>query len=265
MSKPVFNLEKVGFAYPPDQQVFSNISFSINPGESVCLLGANGSGKSTLLKILCGLIFPHNGRFQAFGQDICEEVLEDERFSRLYHRRIGFIFQSSDVQLFTTRVWDEVAFGPLQLGFSTEEVSRRVNDVLKMLGIQALADRSPHRLSGGEKKKVATASVLVMNPEVLILDEPTNGLDPRSQRWLTGLLIELNERGKTVVISTHNLNLAHTICRRALVLSEGHELVCDGPVREVLQNQSLLQEVNLIDSYTHIHEEKEHIHLYTHG
>lgn len=261
----VLALEEVDFGYVQNELLFDKLNLSIEAGDSVCLLGANGSGKSTLLKMFCGLIFPSSGRYQAFGSEITEELLEDSRFAQRFHRRIGFIFQNSDAQLFTSRVQDEIAFGLLQLGLSKEEISRRVEDVLDMLNIHHLAERSPYRLSGGEKKKVAVASALVLNPEVLILDEPTNGLDPKTQRWLVELLMELNEHGRTLIISTHNLDLAHAISRRALILSENHRLIYDGPCRQAVEDKQLLMEANLIDEYCHVHGETQHSHLYKHG
>lgn len=265
MTQPLLCLDNINFAYPSGDNVFKDLCVRINPGESVCLLGANGSGKSTLLKMLCGLIFAGKGSFNAFGHDITEARLEQDVFAKEYHRRVGFIFQNSDVQLFTTRVWDEIAYGPLQMGLSAAEVCQRVEDVLEMLNIQNLRERSPHRLSGGEKKKVAVASVLVLNPEVLILDEPTSGLDPKTERWLVDLLSALNQQGRTLVVSTHNLELAHAIASRCLVLSETHELVCDAPAHDILEDRELLMAVNLIDEYCHVHGEKQHVHRYTHG
>lgn len=260
-----FRFEQAAYRYGRDDWIFKDISFTVNAGESIVLLGANGSGKSTLLKMMCGLNFPSTGRFLAFGQEITEARLENDLAAKEYHRRVGFIFQNSEAQLFTTSVWDEIAFGPLQMGLKKDEVKARVKDVIDMFGIAHLADRSPYRLSGGEKKKVALASVLVLNPEVFILDEPTNGLDPKTQRWLTELLLELNHQGRTIVVATHNLELAHAIADRALVLSEDHQLVFDGPTREVLSNRELLIEVNLIDEYFHIHEGERHIHQYRHN
>jgi cobalt/nickel transport system ATP-binding protein len=265
VDKPLFCLDKVSFDYTAGESVFRDVSLTIRAGEKVCLLGANGSGKSTLLKILCGLIFPQRGRFEAFGQAITEVQMENDGLAKDYHRRVGFIFQNSDVQLFTTRVWDEIAYGPLQMDLTGTQVRQRVEDVLEMLQIENLRERSPHRLSGGEKKKVAVASVLALNPEVLILDEPTSGLDPKTERWLTDLLLELNRSGRTIIASTHNLELAHVISTRALVLSESHELVCDDLTHNVLVNRELLMAVNLIDEYCHVHGEGEHIHRYTHG
>jgi len=261
----VIALNDIDFSYVNDEFLFNKLSLTIEAGESVCLLGANGSGKSTLLKIFCGLVFPTAGTYQAFGQKITEDLLEDSRFAQKFHRRIGFIFQNSDAQLFTSRVWDEIAFGPLQLGLSKAEVKNRVDDVLAMLNIQNLAERSPYRLSGGEKKKVAVASTLVLNPEVLILDEPTNGLDPKTQHWLVELLLELNKHGRTLITSTHNLDLAHAISQRALVLSEEHRLIYDGPCQQAVENKQLLIAANLIDEYCHVHGESQHSHLYKHG
>lgn len=261
----VLTLDKIDFGYEHEGLLFNKLSLAIEAGESICLLGANGSGKSTLLKIFCGLVFSSAGTYRAFGQEITEDLLEDSRFAQGFHRRIGFIFQNSDAQLFTSRVWDEVAFGPLQMGFSRAEVKRRVDDVLAMLNLHNLAQRSPYRLSGGEKKKVAVASTLVLNPEVIILDEPTSGLDPKTQRWLVELLLELNQHGRTIITSTHNLDLAHAISRRALVLSEEHCLVYDGSSRDALEDKQLLMAVNLIDEYCHVHGESQHNHLYKHA
>jgi cobalt/nickel transport system ATP-binding protein len=261
----LFSLKDIGFNYGRGINVFQSLHLTIETGESICLLGANGSGKSTLLKILCGLVYPDQGIFTAFGQTISEELMENDHFSQNFHRRVGFIFQNSDAQLFTTRVWDEIAFGPVQLGMAKNEVRKRVDDVITMLRLEELKERSPYLLSGGEKKKVAVASVLVLNPEVLILDEPTNGLDPRTQRWLINLLLELNRRGCTIITSTHNLELAHALSRRALVLSEQHKLVYDGPTAEALSDRYLLQSVNLIDEYCHVHGSGEHVHHYFHN
>lgn len=261
----VLALDNIDFSYVGDEILFQQFSLNIEAGESVCLLGANGSGKSTLLKIFCGLVFVSAGIFKAFGQEITENLLEDSRFAQSFHRRIGFIFQNSDAQLFTSRVWDEIAFGPLQMGLSQAEVNKRVDDILQLLNIQNLAERSPYRLSGGEKKKVAVASTLVLNPEVLILDEPTNSLDPKTQRWLADLLLELNRHGRTIITSTHNLDLAHAVSRRALVLSEDHRLLFDGSSQRALEDRQLLMVANLIDEYCHGHGDTQHNHLYKHG
>ncbi|MGE4283313.1 MAG: energy-coupling factor ABC transporter ATP-binding protein, partial [Clostridia bacterium] len=190
--------------------------------------------------------------------------LENDSFSKQYHRKVGFIFQDSDVQLFCSSVWDEIAFGPLQMGLSEQEVIKRVEDVIEMLGLGTMRDRPPYRLSGGEKKKVAIASVLVTNPDVFILDEPTNGLDPKSQRWLVNLLMQLNMAGKTIITSTHNLELVQEISSRIIVFSESHQIAADGKTNEILDNKELLINVNLIDEYYHKHG-GQHSHYHIHN
>lgn len=245
----IFELNHLQYSYIDEFSALSDISLKITKGEKICILGANGSGKSTLLKILSGLYFPKVGVMKAFGDYITEENMEDDYFSKKYHRRVGFIFQNSDVQLFNNSVWDEIAFGPIQLGFKKEEVFKRVDDVMELFSISHLKERPPYRLSGGEKKKVAVASILANNPDVLILDEPTNGLDPKSQRWLVNILIQLNRARKTIITSTHDLKLVNEIADRVIVLSEDHQIVADGPADEILKNRELLLKVNLIDKY----------------
>ena len=262
--KPLFKMRDVHFEYRPGRPVFSGLSLEIMPGESICILGANGAGKSTLLKILAGLLFPSSGYFEAFGRELTERLMEDDRFAQQYHRRVGFIFQNADAQLLTTRVWDEIAFGPLQLGLHPREVETRIEDVMRMLEISELKDRSPYHLSQGEKKRVAVASVLVMTPQVLLLDEPTSGLDPKSQRWLVEILTELKQNHRTIVISTHDLNLAHLLADRVLLISEDHRLVYDGPSQPVLADTRLLASVNLIDEHLHSHDHEQHVHVYVH-
>src|SRR5581483_6341298 len=177
-TQPVFVCRDIRYAYLERFLALDGVSLAVRPGEKVALLGANGCGKSTLLKILDGLLFPDSGTFEAFGQPVTEEALEDEQFSMGFRSRVGFIFQNSDAQVFSPTVREEIAFGPLQMGMAPKRAEKRVRDVMQMLGIAHLADRAPFQLSGGEKKRVAIASVLVMNPEVLLFDEPTAALDP---------------------------------------------------------------------------------------
>ena len=246
-------LRDVSFEYLPDETVLKDINLDIYSGEKVVILGANGSGKSSLLKILNGLIFPSKGEYSAFGQPVTEETLNDEQFSKAFRQRIGFIFQNSDAQLFSTNVWEEIAFGPLQMKLNFKEVNDRVNGVIQMLNLESFKDRAPYRLSGGEKKKVAIASILSINPEVLILDEPTNGLDPRTQRWLINLLVELNNAGKTLITCTHNLDIVEEIADRVIVFNEDHKIVAQGTPQDILSNKELLLSVNLIDENYHRH------------
>ena len=243
----IFRLEHAGFSYSPDAPALTDVSLEIRRGERLCILGANGCGKSTLLKIMAGLLFPLSGSFAAFGEPASRSKFENDSFAGEYHRKVGFIFQSSDVQLFCSNVKDEIAFGLLQQGLSDEEVRSRSGDVMHMLCIESLADKTPFRLSGGEKKKVALAAVIAMNPDVLILDEPTNGLDPRTQSWLVRLLDALHGAGKTIISSTHNLELVTRISDRAVLFSEKHTVAADRPTAELIQDIPLLQSVNLID------------------
>ncbi|HEX2986286.1 MAG TPA: ABC transporter ATP-binding protein [Caproiciproducens sp.] len=243
----VFQLQNAVFAYPAENPVLNSISLSIRKGERVSVLGANGSGKSTLLKIFAGLLLPQQGAFTAFGRQVSEKMRADDAYSMEYHRRVGFIFQDSDVQLFCGTVEEEISFGPLQLNLSADDVKRRTDDIAEMLGIQSLLQKPPFRLSGGEKKKVALASVLVLNPEVLILDEPTNELDPRTQTWLIRLLEALSRAGKTIISSTHNLGLVPRLSQRAVLLSEDHRILADRSAPELLRDFAVLQKANLID------------------
>lgn len=196
------------------------------------------------------MAFPSEGTFHGFGQQVTEDALEDEQFSRGFRSRVGFVFQNSDVQVFSPTVREEVAFGCLQMGLSKDETLSRVDDVLHMLDCGALADRAPFQLSGGQKKRVAIASVLVMNPDVLLFDEPTAALDPRTQRWLTELIVELGQTGKTIVMATHDLDVLDEIAARCLVFDEGHHLVTSAAPGEVLADRPLLLDVNLVHERT---------------
>ncbi|MGE5629921.1 MAG: energy-coupling factor ABC transporter ATP-binding protein [Caulobacteraceae bacterium] len=242
----IFHLNNVTFAYPLENPILKDIYLDIYKQDRTAILGANGCGKSTLLKIFAGLLHPQGGLFQAFGDKVTEKSFDNDAYSKEYHRKVGFIFQDSDVQLFCATVEEEIAFGPLQLGLKENEVRSRINDVINMLNIEHLRNRTPFKLSGGEKKKVAVASVLIMNPEVLILDEPTNGLDPRSQRWLINLLNHLNNAGKTLIVSTHNLELVHEISDRAILFSENHKIAADLPTINIIENKNLLRSANFI-------------------
>lgn len=236
----------VSFSYLDRFVALDDVSMSVRRGEKLALLGANGSGKSTLLKMLDGLLFPQSGTFEAFGEPVTEDTLEDEQMSRGFRSRVGFVFQNSDAQVFSPSVSEELAFGPLQMGLSSDETRSRIDEVLAMLDITDLADRAPFQLSGGQKKRVAIASVLVMNPEVLLFDEPTAALDPRTQEWLTSLIEELSIAGKTIVHATHDLDVLDRLADRCLVFSEEHRIVAEGTPHEVLSDRDLLVGVNLV-------------------
>jgi cobalt/nickel transport system ATP-binding protein len=248
----VFECRDLHYRYLDRFPALDGVSLDVLPGERVALLGPNGCGKSTLLKLLDGLIFADSGTFTAFGQPVTEDDLEDEQFSRGFRSRVGFVFQNSDTQVFSPTVREEVAFGCLQLGLSTMETAARVDDVLAMLDIADLADRAPFQLSGGQKKRVAIASVLVMNPEVLLFDEPTATLDPRTQQWLIDLIVELGAAGKTVVLATHDLDALDVLADRCLVFAEDHTITRTGTPDEILADHDLLLRANLIHERSRI-------------
>lgn len=249
----IFSLEDISYSYLLDRPVLLDINLKINQGEGLVILGANGSGKSTLLKMLCGLIHPTTGEISAFGRELTEQSLQDVAFLQEFRQRVGFIFQNSDAQLFSATVWDELAFAPLQAGLTPEVVSKRVEDTASLLGIDQLLERPPYKLSGGEKKKVALACVLSVNPDVLFLDEPTNGLDPRTQFWLVEFLIALQKAGKTIITATHDLSIVEDIGQRVIVFNEHHSVEADGKPFEILSNRELLKKVNLIHERSHFH------------
>jgi cobalt/nickel transport system ATP-binding protein len=242
-----------------------NINLHIKKGEAVSLLGPNGSGKSTLLKLINGVISPVSGIYKFNDEEITNKKLTDTKFSKLFHQKIGFVFQNSDVQLFCADVYDEIAFGPRQMGKDENEVDKRVSDCLELLNIIDLKHRQPYHLSGGEKRKVAISCVLALNPEVLVLDEPMNGLDPRTQRWLVEFIIKLNKAGKTIIASTHNLELIQEISTRAILFDENHTIAADMPTEKLLEDIDLLKKVNLVDEYYHRHEGNEHSHFHVHN
>jgi cobalt/nickel transport system ATP-binding protein len=240
----------VSYSYLGRFPALVGVSMQVRRGEKLALLGANGCGKSTLLKVLDGLIFPDAGEYHAFDTRITEDSLEDRQASAGFRSRVGFVLQNSDAQVFSPSVREEVAFGPLQMGLTSDAVTARVDDVLELLGITDLVDRAPFQLSGGQKKKVAIASVLVMNPEVLLFDEPTAALDPRTQMWLIELIEQLSAAGKTIVHATHDLEVLHRIADRCLVFGEDHRIVAEGDPDILLEQRDLLLDVNLIHDHT---------------
>jgi cobalt/nickel transport system ATP-binding protein len=240
----VFNLSNVYYSYIKPLPVLVNINLSIAKQEKYILLGANGSGKSTLLKLLDALIFPDSGEIMAFGAPLTEKTLKHNPYP--FRQKVGFVFQDSDAQLFCPTVYDEIGFAPLQLEWEPELVRARIEQTLNDFGLWDLKDRPPYRLSGGEKKKVALASVMIIHPQVLLLDEPTNGLDPRTKKWFLGKLMELNQQGMTIVIATHDLELGKLLADRVLVMNEQHGIEKIGANREIFEDEDLLRRVNLV-------------------
>ena len=259
----LYSLRDVRFAYLERFPALNGVDLQIHSASRIALIGANGSGKSTLLKLLDALCFPQTGSIEFDGASLIEEKFLDEQFSFAFRKRVGFLFQDPEAQLFSPTVLDEICFGPLQLQWEKELIREKAEEILRQFGLVALRDRPPHRLSVGEKKKVALASVLVLDPEVLLLDEPTASLDPRTQSRLLDLLQQWGHRNKTIITSTHDLTILREICTEVYVMEEG-KIVHHNTPENVLENEALLQETNLIHIHTHRHPEIEHAHPHTH-
>lgn len=197
-------LKDITFAYDEGENVLSGFNLLIEEGECVFVRGDNGSGKSTLFRILTGISYPASGIYKFDGEEINKKYLKDNRNSKLFHKRVGYLFQNPDIMLFSNTVFDDVAFGPRQIGLGDKEVLARTEDILKTFDIEELRDKAPYHLSGGQKKKVALAAVFALNPEVILLDEPLAGLDKKGRGWLVEFLKEVKSSGKTLIIATHS-------------------------------------------------------------
>jgi cobalt/nickel transport system ATP-binding protein len=260
----IFTLDNIRYDYANTAQpALRDVSMSIVRGQRVAIMGANGSGKSTLLRILDGLYFPKSGTITAFGEPLDEHHLMEDAYAHAFRRRVAFVFQNPDVQLFNPTVYDEVAFGPLQMRWDKQKITRSVADTLDMLEITHLRDRAPHRLSGGEKKRVAIASVLILDPEVILLDEPTAALDPKSQSMVVDFLVGWANSGKTIVTATHDLDTVPDIADDAYIFQHGAIVAHDTPAN-LLRNHDLLLAANLVHAHHHHHEGVPHSHPHFH-
>ncbi|GER92459.1 nickel ABC transporter ATP-binding protein [hot springs metagenome] len=262
--RQIIKTENVSYSYYGKISALVDISLLIEEGEKFAIIGANGSGKSTLLQIMNGLIYPSAGNVFFQGKEVSEKTLKDKEFLRFFRKGVGYVFQDSDVQLFCPNVLDELLYGPMQLGMDESEAIDRAFEVMKILNIENLKDRPSYMLSGGEKKRVSIGSVLTINPDVLLFDEPTNGLDPRTQCFLVELLFELNEAGKTIVIATHDLSLVDELHCRVAVLSEDHRIEKTGSAESILKDEELLLRVNLVHEHMHCHGHLAHRHIHSH-
>jgi cobalt/nickel transport system ATP-binding protein len=235
MSHHLVEAKDVFYAYPDGQPALRGVSFLIHHGESVALIGSNGAGKSTLLLHLNGVLQPSSGQIRIGDFPITKENLAEMR------RTVGLIFQDSDDQLFMPTVLDDVAFGLAHQGLDAAEIEARVDQALTTVGALHLKNRPPYRLSGGEKRAVAIAGVLVMQPSILVMDEPSNGLDPAARRRLIKLLASFDH---TKIIATHDLDLVLDLCSRVLVMNQG-VIEADGTPAEIFADADLLQRCNL--------------------
>jgi cobalt/nickel transport system ATP-binding protein len=256
----VFSLHGVRYLYGGRQVALDGIDLEIRRGEQIVLLGANGSGKSTLLKLLDGILAPNAGTMRALGRDVAAVAAGEDAYQ--FHREVGLVFQDPDVQLFSATAFDDVAFGPLQLGLSQAEVRERCDEALGMMEATHLASRAPFELSGGEKKRVAIASVLSLRPEVVLLDEPTAALDPRTKWVLVNLIRKLGQAGKTVITATHELDIVPIIADRVVVIGENRQVLADGPTATILEDRELLVRANLIHEHLHGHGGTLHSHAH---
>ena len=225
----------LGFTYPDGTQALRDVTFSVPSGACVALIGANGAGKSTLLLHLNGSASPDRGTVTIGALAVGPDTLEAVR------RTVGMVFQDPDDQLFMPTVQEDVAFGPHNLGLPEAEVARRVGQALATVDLTHLATKPPYRLSAGEKRRAAIATVLAMDPEVLVMDEPTTGLDPRARRQLLDLLKRFDH---TRIIATHDLDLVLELCGRTIILHEG-AIRADGPTRELFEDPDLLAACHL--------------------
>jgi cobalt/nickel transport system ATP-binding protein len=230
VSHHLVEVRNLRHVYPDGTVALRDVSFRITHGESVAIIGANGAGKSTLLLHLNGYLSPTAGEVRVGKLPFTRNTLPDIR------RTVGMVFQDPDDQLFMPTVFEDVAFGPLNLGLAAGEVEERVRDALERVGALHLRDRPPYRLSGGEKKRVAIATVLSMSPDILVMDEPTNGLDPFARRRLMELLREFRH---TRIFTSHDLDMVLELCERTIVLHEG-EVRADGPTPEIFRDERLL-------------------------
>ena len=226
-------ISNLTFAYPDGRQALRGVSFSLQPGEKVAILGPNGAGKSTLLLHLNGLLHG-SGDVSVMGHRVVEN---DKKTLGLVRAMVGLVFQDPDDQLFSPTVYDDVAFGPLYMGLPQDEIDSRVQRALSQVGLDDYGDRMPFHLSGGEKKRAAIATVLSMQPQVLVLDEPSAGLDPRARRGLISLLDRLEQ---TILITTHDMHMVKEIFSRSIIMDRG-VVVADAPTSEILSDQALLE------------------------
>ncbi|MHC1681477.1 MAG: energy-coupling factor ABC transporter ATP-binding protein [Clostridiaceae bacterium] len=235
MSHHFIDCRELHYSYPCGKKALNGITFKINHGESVAIVGANGAGKSTLMNLILGIEFPEKGEINIGDIPLSKKTLS------LIRQRVGLVFQNADDQLFMPTVYDDVAFGPRNLKLDEKEVHRRTIKALETVGIVHLKERPPYKLSGGEKRSAAIATVLSMAPDILIMDEPTTGLDPKSRRRLINLLREFKH---TKIIATHDMDMVWETCERTIIIDNG-TVIADGLTLDILSNEELMNKSSL--------------------
>lgn len=240
MTNIQLSTENLSFTYPDGTQALKNINIEIEKGEKVAIIGPNGAGKSTLFSHFNGLTEPTSGCVKIEGEPISFE--KDELLK--VRQKVGIVFQDPNDQLFAPTVKEDIAFGPMNLGLSYDEVEKRVEDALKMVGMENYEDKTPHHLSGGQQKRIAIAGIIAMKPELMILDEPTAGLDPDGVEKVLNIMNQLNEEGMTLIISSHDIDMISKYADKIFVLYNG-EIIESGNKNKIFSDMDLLKKAHL--------------------
>ena len=236
------HLEKknLSFTYHDGTQALKNVNIKIKKGEKIAIMGPNGAGKSTLFSHFNGLTEPTSGHVEVDGEKI---IFEREELLKV-RQKVGIVFQDPNDQLFAPTVKEDVAFGPMNLGLEYEEVERRISEALELVGMSGFEDKTPHHLSGGQQKRVAIAGIIAMRPDIMILDEPTAGLDPEGVDKVLSILDDLNKEGMSIVISSHDIEMVNQFADKIFVLYSG-EIIAEGDKHEIFSNKELLKKAHL--------------------
>lgn len=235
MNKKVIEVDNIHYKYPDGYRAIKDVSFYVREGEKLGIIGANGAGKSTMLKLLTGILIAENGRI------IVNDILLNKKNLKEIRRKVGFVFQESDNQLFMNTVYNDIAFGLRSGKLDEENINLKIDKILEEIKIERLRNKQIYKLSGGEKKVVAIAGIIVMNPEIILMDEVTASLDPKSRRTVINLITDLKE---TIVIASHDLDMILDVCDRVLVFSNG-EIIQEGSSYSILSNEKIMEESNL--------------------
>ena len=235
MSKKVIEAHNVDYKYPDGYRAIKDVSFYVKEGEKLGIIGANGAGKSTMLKLLIGILSAESGKI------IINDILINKKNLKEIRKNVGFVFQESDNQLFMNTVYDDIVFGLRSSKESEENIKLKVNTIIEKFQIEKLINKQIYKLSGGEKKIVAIAGIMIMNPEIILMDEVTSSLDPKSRRIVINLIKDLKE---TIVIASHDLDMILDVCDRVLVFNNG-EIIQEGPAYPILSNKKIMEESDL--------------------